>query len=182
MDLSNKSCNSSKSTCSSSSLGSNISATPFLFITLPKEVDGIPKIEITLKDDTIAKIQSLVDLENFLNRSISNKKRKTYTVEDFIKGAIVLNLDSFNNPESLLYLSGIAEDNRDIRYHTRFKEIAKELGISQREISRMTGINPSNLNQIFNNTMKSNPRLDTFIKIWLVLGCPQLQKCIYRVD
>ncbi len=142
----------------------------------------IPKIEITLKEETISKIQKLVDLENFLNGSISNENRRVYTVEDFIKGATMLNLNSFSEPESLLYLSGINEKNKNIRYHTRFKEIAEELGISQRAISKITGINPSNLNQILNNTTKSNPRLDTFIKIWLVLGCPQLQKCIYRVD
>ena len=143
---------------------------------------AIPKVEIVLKEETIAKIQKLVDLENFLNDNISNENRRVYTVEDFIKGATMLNLNSFSEPKSLLYLSGINEENEDIRYHTRFKELAKELGISQRTISRITGINPSNLNQIFNNTMKSNPRLDTFIKIWLVLGCPQLQNCIYRVD
>lgn len=156
--------------------------TPFYFSSSPKEVICIPKIEIKLREETIQKIQELVDLENYLNKKFTNKNKRKYTVEDFIKGSIMINLSSFENPKSLLYLSGLHENNTEIRYHNRFKELAQELGISQKSISEITGIHPSNLNQIFNNTMKSNPRLDTFLKIWIVLGCPPIQKCIYRID
>ncbi|WP_405101467.1 helix-turn-helix domain-containing protein [Oceanobacillus sp. FSL H7-0719] len=95
----------------------------------------------------------------------------------------MINLSSFEgSPKSLINFSGLGDPNNQIKYHNKFKEIAALKNVSQRDVSRITGINPSNLNQIFNNTNKSNPRLDTFLKIWIVLGCPPLNKCLYRVE
>ncbi len=91
-------------------------------------------------------------------------------------------LESFSNTENMMKLAGLNDPENHPRYHNRFKEIAADQNVSQRDVVRMTGINQSSVSQIFNNRNESNPRLDTFFKIWVVLKCPPINQCLYRVD
>jgi len=141
----------------------------------------MPKIEIEVNDEAFDKIQQLVNIENFLINTVP-LKRKHRSVEDFVKGCLAINLETFDKVQNLTRLAGLDDLKSHPKYHNRFKEIAKELNVSQRDIVRATGLNQASVSQIFNNKMESNPRLDTFFKIWVMLRCPPINKCLYRVD
>ncbi len=140
------------------------------------------EIKIQITDEKYEQISELVNIENFLNIKLPPKQDKKRTEEDFVKGLVNFYLRDLSGVESLVKLAGLNDTENHPRYHNHFKEIAKAQNISQRDIIRMTGIQQSSLSQIFNNKWESNPRLDTFFKIWVALECPPITQCLYRVD
>jgi DNA-binding Xre family transcriptional regulator len=136
------------------------------------------KVEIHLYKETIEKIKKYTEYENLKNQVKPESNRSTvHSVEDFITGCINLYLKEL---ESIENLAGMDDLGKPFRLRNRFKEIITKRGIKQKELAKMTDIDAGNISIILSN--RSQPSLDYFLRIWLVLGCPPIQNVLYRED
>jgi DNA-binding XRE family transcriptional regulator len=69
-------------------------------------------------------------------------------------------------------LSNYGKLNEHSTIKNKFKDYFKDTDISQREFAKMIGIHQSSLSSFLNN--QKQPSLETFIKIWIGLGCPPI--------
>lgn len=132
------------------------------------------KITIELNDETYEQIKEITDLENLINRHRDKNRRDNYKIEEFIVGCIVDKIEQIKHFE---LANPFAENNAQPVIKNRFKEIAKNKNIYIKDVANQLNMLPPNISKIFNNA--SQPRLELFIKIWIVLGCPPLHTCIY---
>lgn len=133
------------------------------------------KMEIYLKKETVEVIKRIVEFENTKNLLYKKERFSSYQIQDFIIGCVNTYIKEIRSQEDH---SGIEELSRPYRLKNRFKEISQTKGLSQEQVSELTGINPSNISVIFRN--KSQPSLDYFLRLWITLDCPPLDKCLYR--
>lgn len=133
-------------------------------------------VTIYLKPSTIKKLE---DICSYL--SIRHNKEKT--LEHLIKDAIAdyLAVVTPSTKEEQSYIRTLIVDNKRYAIKNRFKEIMLQKGIKQVKIHQDTGISESNLSQILNNK-NLNITLDSFLRIWMALGCPPIADCLYRDD
>lgn len=122
-------------------------------------------------------IKDIVQLKNLKNTYVKDKNPTNNTVEDFIVGAISYSLEDIDHFSSINPLMNKTV-NKNVAIKNRFKEIISEnKELNMKKVCNQLGIKPSNLSPIVNN--KSQPRMDLFLKIWIILGCPKLQDCVY---
>ncbi|MFC3040495.1 helix-turn-helix domain-containing protein [Virgibacillus xinjiangensis] len=132
------------------------------------------EVTIRLKDETYERLKEITDLENLINRHRDKNRRDDYQMEEFIVGCIIDKMEQINDFGSV---HPSAQKGTRPLIKNRFKEIAKEKNMYIKDIAAQLEVQAPNLSKIFNNA--SQPRLDLFVKIWVVLGCPPLQRCIY---
>lgn len=60
----------------------------------------------------------------------------------------------------------------------RFKEILKRIDMKQKELATLAQIDDATISLILSN--KNQPTIDSFFKIWVVLGMPPLEEVFYR--
>lgn len=131
-------------------------------------------VNLLIKKETMEKIEKLTQYRNIRN-DLLNKGKRYNTPEDFIIGTIYHYLDQIENQN---VTAGLDDLGKPYRLQNNFKGIAKEKGLSQEKIAEITNINPSNISTIFRN--RSQPSLDYFLRIWIALDCPPLDKCLHR--
>lgn len=134
------------------------------------------KITIDIDDQFYDEISNLVKWVNMDELIGNRRKASNYTIEDFIKGVLISEMEILNNLLSPVSQNVLESSN----LKNNFKEIAKRKNIRQVDICNKLGIHKSNLSAVFNN--KDQPRLETFFKIWAILECPPIHKCIYFED
>ncbi|MGJ9458767.1 helix-turn-helix domain-containing protein [Oceanobacillus sp. CF4.6] len=132
------------------------------------------EITIKLKDETYEQIREITELENLINRHRDKNRSDNYKIEEFIVGSII---DKMEQIKHFDLINPFSENQRQPCIKNRFKEIAKQKKIYIKDIADQLNMQPPNISKIFNNV--SQPRLELFIKIWFVLGCPPLHQCIY---
>lgn len=132
------------------------------------------EITIQLNDETYEHLKELTELENLINRHRDKHRSDNYKMEEFIVGSII---DKVEQIKHFDLINPFYEKRGATVVKNRFKEIAKQKNIYIKDIADQLNMQPPNISKIFNNM--SQPRLELFIKIWLVLGCPPLQQCIY---
>lgn len=59
-----------------------------------------------------------------------------------------------------------------------FKQILKNIGMKQKELAELVGIDEATLSTILSN--KNQPSMEYFLRIWTVLGCPPIEDILYR--
>ena len=138
-------------------------------------VKNYKKVNLYLSEDLIVKIDKMATIENQKNSLWKQDRDKYIQVSDFIKGIIEHFFDGIDNETQI---SGFDDLGKPYRLMNRFKEIATKKGISQKQMSELTGIDPSNISYIWRN--RNQPSLDYFLRIWIALGYPPLNKCLYR--
>jgi hypothetical protein len=131
-------------------------------------------ITIQLKDETFDHIKELTDLENLINRHRDKNRSDDYKIEEFVVGCIVEKMEQIKHFD---LVNPFRESHSQPIIKNRFKEIAKEKNIYIKDVAKQLNMLPPNISKIFNNV--SQPRLELFIKIWIVLGTPPIHKCIY---
>ncbi|MEN1969065.1 helix-turn-helix transcriptional regulator [Lentibacillus sp. N15] len=131
-------------------------------------------VTIKLKDETYDQLKEITSLENLINRHRDKNRSDDYQMEEFVVGCIMEKIEQINQFDSL---NPFLKHTKQPVIKNRFKEIAKSKNIYIKDIADQLNMKPPNISKIFNNA--SQPRLELFIKIWLVLGCPPLHKCIY---
>jgi len=65
-----------------------------------------------------------------------------------------------------------------MKIKNRFKEILINIGMKQKELSDLVGIDGATLSTIMSN--KNQPSMEYFLRIWTVLGCPPIEDVFYR--
>jgi DNA-binding XRE family transcriptional regulator len=138
-------------------------------------VKNYKKVELYLSEQTINQLEKVTTIENQKN-SLWKQDRNSYRqLSDFIKGLVI---DYFDQIENESQISGYDDLGKPFRLMNRFKEIANKKGISQKQMAEMTNIDPSNISYIWRN--RNQPSLDYFLRIWIALDYPPLNKCLYR--
>ncbi|ASK61219.1 transcriptional regulator [Virgibacillus phasianinus] len=132
------------------------------------------KITIELNEETYDQIKEITDLENLINRHRDKNRNDNYKIEEFVVGCIIDKIEQIKHFE---FVNPFGENDAQPVVKNRFKEIAKEKNIYIKDVADQLNMKSPNISKIFNNA--SQPRLELFIKIWMVLGCPPLHKCIY---
>ncbi|QKY68420.1 helix-turn-helix transcriptional regulator [Lentibacillus sp. CBA3610] len=132
------------------------------------------EITIQIKDDTYEQLKELTELENLINRHRDTNRDDNYRIEDFVVGSIIDKMEQINHFNQI---NPSIENDQQPVIKNRFKEIAKQKGIYIKDIADQLNMKPPNISKIFNNA--SQPRLELFVKIWMVLGCPPLHQCLY---
>lgn len=132
------------------------------------------KITIELSEEAYDQLKEITDLENLINRHRDKNRRDNYKIEEFVIGCIVDKIEQIKHFE---LVNPFIENKAQPAIKNRFKEIAKDKNIYIKDVADQLNMLPPNISKIFNNA--SQPRLELFIKIWIVLGCPPLHKCIY---
>lgn len=135
------------------------------------------KITIELNDETYEQIREITELENLINRHRDKSRNDNYKTEEFVVGCIV---DKVEQIKHFNKVNPFIENNTQPKVKNRFKEIAKDKNIYIKDVANQLDMQPPNISKIFNNV--SQPRLELFIKIWLVLGSPPLHQCIYMEE
>lgn len=134
------------------------------------------KLTIFLHDDDYKEIEKILHYRNskIMALSIDKKSRST---EEFIKGCINYYLKQVKNQEEL---AGIDDLGKPYRLKNRFKEIMESKGLRGKDLSELTNIHAGNISIVLSN--RSQPSLDYFLRIWIALGCPPLDQCLYRIQ
>lgn len=132
------------------------------------------EVTIQLDEETYDQITDITELENLINRHRDKNRRDDYKIEEFIVGSIVDKIEQINHFDTV---NPFLQNNKQPVIRNRFKEIAKRKNIYIKDVADQLHMKPPNISKIFNNV--SQPRLELFIKIWLVLGSPPLHECIY---
>ncbi|WP_010529777.1 helix-turn-helix domain-containing protein [Lentibacillus jeotgali] len=132
------------------------------------------EITIQIKDDTYYQLKELTELENLINRHRDTNRDDNYRIEDFVVGSII---DKMEQISHFNQINPFIENDHQPVVKNRFKDIAKQKGIYIKDIADQLNMKSPNISKIFNNA--SQPRLELFIKIWIVLGCPPLHECLY---
>lgn len=134
------------------------------------------KIVIHLPDETLEDIENLVKYKKYKDIVLLSEETD-YSIEEFVVGCVNHYLKILKDQEDL---SGIKELSKPFSLKNNFKEYAERRNMKQKQMSELTGIRPSNLSQIMSN--KAQPSLDYFLRIWITLGCPPLNKVLYREE
>lgn len=132
------------------------------------------ELTIWLKEDTYNQLKELTELENLINRHRDKNRDDNYQIEDFVVGCIIDKMEQINHFKPI---NPLIESGGQPVIKNRFKEIAKQKDIYIKDIADQLDMKPPNISKIFNNV--SQPRLELFIKIWIVLGSPPLHQCLY---
>lgn len=137
------------------------------------------KLEIEISEETLEEINKFITYRNLkaILEPESIDKEDSWSVEDFITGCVNTYITEI---KELIHLSNYGKLNKHHPIKNKFKEYIDELGMSQRDFCKMIGIHQSGLSNIINN--QKQPSLDTFIKIWLGLGCPRISNILYVED
>lgn len=133
------------------------------------------KIEIEIRDETFQQIKDFVDFYNLKNKFFS-KEPDYMTIENFIKGSIIRQLNEMDALLDFAYVSEGVQHNRKLK--NRFKELFDFHGIKATQISELTGIESSTLSNIFHN--KTPMSLENFMKLWTLLNNPPIRTVLYR--
>lgn len=135
------------------------------------------EVPIHLSEKVVKDIDSIVQYKNMKDLVFTNKNPHK-CMESFIIGCVchyIRNIKAESEGGiNITSLMGKAP------LKNRIKEHMKALGITQSELAKKTGISTSNISLIVSN--KNQPALDYFIRIWVALDCPPIDKLVYRVE
>jgi DNA-binding Xre family transcriptional regulator len=135
------------------------------------------EINIKLKKSTFQQINDYVSYQNLRNDIKSRNKPIDLNINDFITGCVRAYLNKLKNGEEL---AGLDDLGKPYRLKNNFKEYIDKLGWKQKDLAEKTKIDPGNISIILSN--RSQPSLDYFLRIWIAVGCPPMNKVLYRVD
>lgn len=139
-------------------------------------MENYRKVKIYLDEKTYKEIELLLEYRN-KRILVYDMDKKSRSIEEFAKGSVLHYLKQIKNQDSL---AGIDDLGKPYRLNNRFKEIMEKKHLKAKDLCELTKISPSNISTILAN--KNQPSLDYFLRIWIALGCPPLNECLYRED
>ena len=133
------------------------------------------RINIHLKKDIVADIEKILEYKNV--KDFLFEKEKNYSsMENFIVGCVCYYIRQIKGIQNL---SGIEELGRPFQLENKISELLDQKRMSQKELSDLTGIAPSNINNFVKN--RNQPSVDYFLRIWIAFECPPLEWMFYRI-
>ncbi|WP_202080863.1 helix-turn-helix transcriptional regulator [Caldalkalibacillus salinus] len=133
-------------------------------------------LQIELQQDTYHKILKLLHVQSYILKTDDN-----VTPEDFCKASISHLLKILLNsptPEIKQHVQQYLPLTSDLPLKNRFATYVDQLGISRNRLAKQLGISKGTLSGILSN--KHQPSLDVFIKLYILLGCPDFNDILYR--
>ncbi|WP_053434706.1 helix-turn-helix domain-containing protein [Sporosarcina globispora] len=134
------------------------------------------EVVIYLKDSVITDITNYIEYQKLKKLNFDGNYNHT-NMEEFIVGCVCHYLRQLKYQ---IDLSGINDLGKPYRLKNRFKEYMDKHGIIPADLAKQTGIGASNISLILKN--KNQPSLDYFLRIWMALKCPPLDKILYREE
>jgi DNA-binding Xre family transcriptional regulator len=134
------------------------------------------KVTFFLHDEEYKEIEKILHYRNSRIMALDLDK-KSRSVEEFVKGCVLHYLKQLRSQDSL---AGIDDLGKPYRLKNRFKELTERKGLRGKDLAELTNIHQGNISIIFQN--RSQPSLDYFLRIWIALGCPPLNECLYREE
>lgn len=131
--------------------------------------------KISLKQETVDRIDQIINYNKFRRKYVN--KEFSFTHDEIIKDAIMYYLKKTEQIHSHV-VNGKALELKTNKVKNNLKEIMIDLGMSQKQLSELTDIDQANISLILSN--KSQPKMDSFLRIWVVLGCPPIEDIFYR--
>jgi DNA-binding Xre family transcriptional regulator len=132
------------------------------------------QVNINLNEDDLAHIKDLIKYVEVRDSLAEGE----VSIEELILGFIRKGLETAKSHAAIdRRREGLIKEGlSNIQVKNLFKPIAADKRIYQTQIHEMTGITKKTVNEAFNN--KGNMSMNSFIKIWLALGCPEFDDCI----
>lgn len=137
------------------------------------------KVKFTIEFDK----ERVKEIHDALNFTIYNNKFKNpdlpqdYDIEDFITSCVNVQIDLIN---TYYQHSEVVLSDKKYRVKNRIKEFIDQHDIKQKDLSEMTGIHKANISTFLSN--QKQPSIESFIRIWIALGCPQIHEILYREE
>lgn len=142
--------------------------------------DNYVERTIRFKQSTIDQVEKIVQYINIRDKLLNNERKyKPITVDEMIRGSVVREIEKILTFNHEIISTGNKKLGSKFALKNRIKEITKELGLKQLDLSELTGIDRSNLSMIFNNHCQ--PSADYLLRIWVALGFYPLEEMFYRV-
>ena len=136
------------------------------------------ELTIKFKKSTFKEINEYVQYQNLRNDKAKREgKPIDLNTDDFITGCVNAYLNKLKNGEEL---AGLDDLGKPYRLKNKFKEYIQHLGWKQKDLADKTKIDAGNISIILSN--RSQPSLDYFLRIWIAVGCPPMNKVLYRVN
>jgi DNA-binding Xre family transcriptional regulator len=136
------------------------------------------EINVKFKKETFKEINEYVQYQNLRNDKAKRKgKPIDLSLEDFVTGCVNAYLSKLKNGEEL---AGLDDLGKPYRLKNNFKDYITNLGWKQKDLAEKTKIDAGNISIILSN--RSQPSLDYFLRIWIAIGCPPMNKVLYRED
>lgn len=139
-------------------------------------MQNFQEVKLYLSDDVLKEIETIVQYKKVKDILFIDQNTPR-SVEEFITGSTIGRIKLIKHQ---IDLSGINDLGKPYRLQNTIKEYMDKKGISQQMLADKTGISPSNISLIVKN--KNQPSLDYFLRIWIALECPPLNKILYRVE
>lgn len=134
------------------------------------------KITIFLNEELYKEVSKIVEYRN-KRIIVDNEDKKATSIEEFVTGSVIQVLKWLKSEDSL---AGINDLGKPYRLKNKFKEIMESKGWRGKDLAELTNIHAGNISIILSN--RSQPSLDYFLRIWIALGCPPLNECLYRLQ
>lgn len=139
-------------------------------------MDSKINIDVVLKQETLKKIDTLLGYYEILMRYEEFDLPSNY--EEFIKSAINYYIDRLEKIHSYVINEETYKLNGSLKLKNKIKEYMIVKGLKQKDLSKLTGIDPGALSNILSN--RNQPSMDYFLKIWVSLGCPPIEELFHR--
>lgn len=137
-------------------------------------MDNYKKMSIFLNDDLYKEVLDIVEYRN-KRILVDNENKKVASIEEFVTGSVIQVLKWIKNEKQS---AGFDDLGKPYRLKNKFKEIAEQKRLRGKDLAELTNIHAGNISIILSN--RSQPSLDYFLRIWIALGCPPLNECLYR--
>ena len=131
-------------------------------------------VDITMKN--YANIQNLIGYCKINNLSVGTELPTTD--EELINAALYGYFEKIDTIVSFYNIDRRAQKVGESKVKNRFKEILKMIGMKQKELAELTGIDDATISFILSN--RNQPSIEYFLRIWTVLGCPPVEDIFYR--
>ena len=132
-------------------------------------------LTVKVKRDLYTKVRDVIGFSK-LNSTYTNKELPV-TDDEIVNSALYY---YFEKMDTLLGFHDIEKSvyNGEGKIKNRFKDILKGIDMKQKELAALSQIDDATISLILTN--RNQPTIDSFLKIWVVLGMPPLEEIFYR--
>ena len=134
-------------------------------------------ITVNINKDVYERVRNAIGY----NKSVSplSKRELPVTDEEIINAALY---HYFKTLDTILGFYNVDKRALNLdegtKIKNRFKDILKMIGMKQKELAELTGIDHATISTMLAN--KNQPSIEYFLRIWTVLGCPPIEDVFYR--
>lgn len=132
-------------------------------------------VDITMEN--YVNIQNLIGYCKYNNLTLGTVLPTTD--EELINAALYNYFDKIDTIVSYYKIDRHALNlDKDSKVKNRIKERLRMIGMKQKELAELTGMDEATISTILSN--RNQPSMECFLRMWTVLGCPPIEDIFYR--